>query len=347
MTDRRLSPSPFPLPRRERIKGEGLRNFKYFWLVLLACSVFLFSKAASAETVTLAIPTKTFQNVVYPIAQERGYMKEEGIELKLVFIEPVPSVQALMAGSVQFTAAGASGLIGLAKSSVPVKVVVALNDRVHQWILTRPNITHPKDLKGRKIATTGVAAIATFMLKQILAKHGIDGNKDVFYLDPGSGNQLTSLLTGVADAAVLSAEQRYAGLDAGMHELFYYGNEVKNSWGILATSDRIIKERPKLVADFVRATLKGIRRFRQDRDGSIAAIVKFSGVDRGLATRVYDDLIGTFTSNGAVDDETQRNDLAIVRQVAGVNETIPIARAYDFSFALDADQQLNRTGWRP
>ncbi len=316
-------------------------------LALMASLLVLFPTAARPETVTLAIPTKTFQNVVYPIAQERGYMKEEGIDLKLVFIEPVPSVQALMAGSVQFTAAGASGLIGLAKASVPVKVVVALNDRVHQWILARPNITNAKELKGGKIATTGVAAIATFMLKQILAKHGLDGNKDVVYLDPGSGNQLTSLLAGVADAAVLSAEQRYAGLDAGMRELFYYGNEVKNSWGILATSDRMIKERPKLVAGFIKATLKGIRRFRQDREGSIAAIVKFSGVDRRLATRVYDDLIGTFTPNGAVDTETQKNDLAIIRQVAGTNETIPIARAYDFSFAKDADQQLKQAGWRP
>jgi len=317
------------------------------WLFLISCLLLPARAAFGLETVSLAIPTKTFQNVVYPIAIDRGYMKEEGIDLKLIFIEPVPSVQALLAGSVQFTAAGASGLIALGKASAPVKVVVTLNDRVHQWILSKPNITTPKELKGKRIATTGVAAIATFMLKQILAKHGLDGNKDVIYLDAGANNQLTSLISGIADAAVLSPEQRYAGLDAGMRELFYYGNEVKNSWGILATSDRIIKEQPKLVAGFIKATLKAIRLFRQDREGSIAAIVKFSGVERPLATRVYNDLIGTFTRNGAVDDETQRNDLAIIRQVVGVTNDIPNARAYDFSFALEADQQLNRTAWRP
>ena len=75
--------------------------------------------------------------------------------------------------------------------------------------------------------------------------------------------------------------------------------------------------------------------------------MKFSGIDRSQAARLYDDLISTFTLNGTVDDETQRNDLVIIRQVAGVTEDIPTARAYDFSFALEADQQLNRTGWRP
>ena len=100
----------------------------------------------------------------------------------------------------------------------------------------------PKELKGKKIATTGIAAVATFMLKQILTKHGLDGNKDMVYIDPGLGNQLTALMSGVADAAVVGPELRYIGLDKGMKDLFYYGNEVKNFWGTLATSDRLIKE---------------------------------------------------------------------------------------------------------
>jgi len=125
------------------------------------------------------------------------------------------------------------------------------------------------------------------------------------------------------------------------------GNEVKNSWGTLATTDKLIKENPKMVAGFVRATLKALRYIRQDKEGTVAALLKFSGVSRQQASRLYDDLIGTFTRNGAVDEETQKNDLNIVRQVTNSNETLPNARAYDFSFALEADQQLNKTGWKP
>jgi NitT/TauT family transport system substrate-binding protein len=303
--------------------------------------------AAMPQTVNLAIASKSFQHLIYPIALDRGYMKEEGIDLKITFIEPTPSIQALMAGSVDFTVAGTSALVVLARSNAPLKVALAVNDRVHQWLLSRPNITSPKDLKGRKIATTGVAAVATFMLKQILTKYGLDGNKDVVYIDPGLGNQVTALLSGVVDAAILGPDLRYIGLDNGMKELFYYGNEVKNSWGTLATSDRLIKEQPKMVAAFVRAALKALRLIRKDRDGTIAATTKFSGIDRSQAGRLYDDLINTFTLNGTVDDETQKNDLVIIRQVAGVTTDIPNSRAYDFSFALAADQQLNKMGWKP
>ncbi|MGE5302462.1 MAG: ABC transporter substrate-binding protein [Alphaproteobacteria bacterium] len=308
----------------------------------------LFSaKVWALDTASVAISTKTIQASIFPIAQERGYMREEGIDCKTVFIQATPGIQAMVAGSIEFTNSGTSALVALSRGSAPVKVVLATNDQVLQWLITRPNISSPKDLKGKKIATTGVAAVGTFMLKQILTKHGLDGLKDVNYIDPGPNNQLTALLSGVVDAAVLGPDQRIIALDNGMKELFYFGKEVKNSWGTLAASDRVIKERPKTVLGFVKASLKALRWIRQDREGAIAAIVKFSGADRAQSARVYDDTIGSFTRNGVVDDETQRNDLMIIRQVAGVADVVPNAHAYDFSFALEADQQLTRANWRP
>ena len=184
------------------------------------------------------------------------------------------------------------------------------------------------------------------MVKQVLTKYGLDGNKDVTYLDVGQGNQLAALLGGGFDAAVLSVEQRYVALDKGMHEMFFMGNEVKNSWGTLATTDKLIKENPKMVAGFVRATIKALRYLRQDKEGTIAAMVKFSGVSRQQSTRVYDDIIGTFTRSGVVDDETQRNDLKIIRQVVSGMKLCQ-KQSLRFQLRVEADQQLNKMGWKP
>ena len=331
------------VPRR----GRSARLTTLVALLCLALVMPHLINAQSLPTVNMAVPAKSFQMVIYPVAQQKGYMKEEGLDQRVIFVAPTTSIQAMLGGDVQFTGAGSSALVSMARGNTPLKVVVATNDRVLQWLVTRPEITSPKELKGKKIATTGVAAIATFMVKQVLTKHGLDGNKDATYLDVGQGNQLAALLGGGFDAAVLSVEQRYVALDKGMHEMFFMGNEVKNSWGTLATTDKLIKENPKMVAGFVRATLKALRYLRQDKEGTVAALLKFSGVSRQQASRLYDDLIGTFTRNGAVDDETQRNDLNIIRQVTSTNESMPNARAYDFSFALEADQQLNKAGWKP
>jgi ABC-type nitrate/sulfonate/bicarbonate transport system substrate-binding protein len=306
-----------------------------------------FVSAQSLQTVNMAIPARSFQMVIYPIAQQKGYMKEEGIDQRVIFVAPTTSIQAMLGGDVHFTGAGSSALVSIARGNTPLKVVAATNDRVLQWFVTKPEITSPKELKGKRIATTGVAAIATFMAKQVLTKHGLDGNKDVTYLDVGQGNQLAALLGGGFDAAILSVEQRYVALDKGMREMFFMGNEVKNSWGTLATTDKLIKENPKMIGGFVRATLKALRYIRQDKEGTISAMLKFSNVSRQQATRVYDDIIGTFTRNGAVDEETQRNDLNIIRQVVNGTETLPNSKGYDFSFAVEAEQQLSKMGWKP
>ena len=330
---------------------QDLRRLSHLFAVTIILTLTIFNptptQAQSLQVVNMAVPAKSFQMAIYPIALQKGYMKEEGIDQRVIYIAPTTSIQAMLGGDVHFTGAGSSALVSIARANTPLKVVVATNDRVLQWLVARPEIFQPRDLKGKKIATTGVAAIATFMVKQILSKHGMDGNKDVNYLDVGQGNQLPALLGGGFDAAILSVEQRYIALSKGMKELFFFGNEVKNSWGTLATTDKLIKENPKMVGGFIRATLKALRYMRQDKEGSVAGLLKFSGVSREQATRLYDDLIGTFTRNGVVDEETQRNDLNIIRQVVNANEVVVNNKAYDFSFALEADQQLNKAGWKP
>jgi len=301
----------------------------------------------ATDTITVALTAKAFQYTVLPIAQDRGYMKEEGIDLKLVFMQALPSLQAVTSGSAQFSGAGSSALVGISKGNAPLKTVLALNDQVLQWVVARPNVANVADLKGKKVASAGVASLGAYMLKQILtSKYGVDG-KEIVLVDPGPVNRLPSLLSGVVDAAIVSPEERYIAVDQGMKELMYLGKELKNSWGTIATSDRFLKEQPKLMLGFSRAVLKALRYMRADRDGAIAAATKFIESDRPLATRLYDDLVKTFTIGGHVDEETQRNDLAIVKLVADVAEVVPTQKAYDFSFARQAEQQLNKQGWKP
>ena len=149
----------------------------------------------------------------------------------------------------------------------------------------------------------------TAELSNILVKRSIP--KDIVLIDPGAVNRLPALLSGAVDAAIVSPEERYAALDQGMKDLMFFGKEVKNSWGTFATSEWFLKEQPKQLAG-LSARSSNASDTRQDREGTIAAVAKFSELDKALSTRMYDDLVGTFTKAGYVDEQTQKNDLAIV-----------------------------------
>src|SRR5262249_60733305 len=134
----------------------------------LALSVLLLfgGAAAMSQVVNLAIASKSFQHLIYPIALDRGYMKEEGIDLKITFIEPTPSIQALMAGSLDFTVAGTSDFVVLARSNAPLKGVLAGHDRGRPGVFAKPNISSAEEVKGKKNGTTGIAGVANLKIQQ-------------------------------------------------------------------------------------------------------------------------------------------------------------------------------------
>ena len=315
--------------------------------IILGC-IFLSRHDAGALDITyLAIPTKSIQHVLYPLAQDQHYLEQEGIDLKIVLVPPAVSIQALITKSVHFTLAGTSALIARNRSNVPLKVVFAANKQVLQWVLTRPEITSASQLRNKKIATPGIASSSTFMLKSVLASKGLNPDRDVVFLDPGAGNHLAALLAGTVDAAILGAEQRYVALAQGMREQFFLGREVKNSWGTLATSERIIQENPRQVSGVIKATLKALRLLRKSRDLATHTMQTFARVDASHSMRVYDDLISTFTADGTVDEETQRSDLAVIRDITRATEPMSITQAYDFSMVRAANRELIEAGWQP
>lgn len=316
--------------------------------VTLVGSIFLSSlHAGTLDTMYLAIPNKSIQHVLYPMAQEQRYLDQEGIDLRIVLVPPAVSIQALSTKSVHFTLAGTSALIARSRSNVPFKVVFAANKQVLQWVVTRPEITSVNQLKNKKIATPGIASSSTFMVKTALANNGLNPERDVVFLDPGAGNHLAALLAGTVDAAILGAEQRYVALSSGMREQFFLGREVKNSWGTLATSERILQEHPRQVSALLKATLKSLRLLRQSRDIATRTMQKFARVDAAYAQRAYDDLISTFTADGTVDEESQRSDLAVIREITRAPEPMSISQAYDFSIVRAANRELNEADWRP
>jgi NitT/TauT family transport system substrate-binding protein len=326
-----------------------MKQFVMSMLLSLLIGALLFpEKAAMAlDTVNVTLPSKSFQFIIFPLAKERGYMKEEGIDLNIVVMASTPGLQAVLAGEMDFTGSGSSALVAVTRGNAPLKTVLAVNDQVLQWLMARPQYGSLKDLRNKKIAVTGVASVATYMLKKVAPKFGVDANKEMTFLALPAGQRLPALQSEVVDGGLLSSEERFAALDQGMKEILYLGKEVKNSWGTVATNDQFIKDKPKLMHGFMRALLKALRLVKQNREVAMDTMMKFSELNRDLAARTYDGMIGTFTSNGVVDEETQKNDLDIVRDVVKSTKDVPIERAYDFSFAKKADSELTQAGWKP
>jgi ABC-type nitrate/sulfonate/bicarbonate transport system substrate-binding protein len=164
---------------------------------LLGTLLFPTKSAFTLDKINVTLPSKSFQFIIFPLAKERGYMKEEGIDLNIVVMASTPGLQAVLAGEMDFTGSGSSALVAVTQGNAPLKTVLAVNDQVLQWLMARPQYSAFKELKNKKIAVTGIAAVATFMLKKVAPKYGLDGNNDLTFLALPPGQRLAALQSGV------------------------------------------------------------------------------------------------------------------------------------------------------
>ncbi|MEX0804723.1 MAG: hypothetical protein WD688_15610 [Candidatus Binatia bacterium] len=72
-------------------------------------------------------------------------------------------------------------------------------------------------------------------------------------------------------------------------------------------------------------------------------MMRFSELDRELAARTYDGMIGTFTIND-VDEETQKNDLDIVREVLKSHKGSSHRGRLRFQLCQESGQRADANG---
>src|SRR5947207_13033565 len=92
----------------------------------------------STDKINVTMPSKSFQFIIFPLAKERGYMKEEGIDLNIVVMASTTGLQAVLAGEMDFTGSGSSALVAVTQGNAPLNTVLAVNDQVLQWLMVRP-----------------------------------------------------------------------------------------------------------------------------------------------------------------------------------------------------------------
>ena len=75
--------------RREIMLRRAARSMRAHALVL-GCVAAIASplSAQTPQIANMAVPAKSFQMVIYPVAQQKGYMKEEDLDERVIFVAP-------------------------------------------------------------------------------------------------------------------------------------------------------------------------------------------------------------------------------------------------------------------
>ena len=198
------------------------------------------------------------------IADEAGYFKKQGLNVKLTNLSSSDGFPALIAGQTQLASIGASEMVAGAASGAKVSYLATLTPVFPYQLYTKARSA--QELKGKRLgitSTSGSLYIATLAaLKQLGLKP-----TDVHLVPLGSvTNVNNALVAGSIDGAMSHPPATTKIEAAGFHSLVDLAkqNIPTSNVGIAATN-AYLKGHGDQVRSFLKALLQGIKREKSDK----------------------------------------------------------------------------------
>ena len=113
--------------------------------------------------------------------------------------------------------------------------------------------------------------------------------------------------------------------------------------GVLA-SDKKIKEKPDEIKRVIKAGIKANRYIRQNRDGTIQAMMEWMKIDKEMATATYDSVGKAFNEDGSLPEDGLRLLIEEARKAAKVSREIASSEVADLTILREAQKELGIQG---
>jgi NitT/TauT family transport system substrate-binding protein len=250
-------------------KTTGLPGLVIF-LTLFAWAIRPVQSAEAPKKMRIAIPSIVIDFAPLWIAREKGFFREERIEVEITYIQGnIRGVQSLLAGEVQLGVAGTAGPISARAAGEDAVIVAVPMNRLDYTFVSRQPVKNPSDLKGKKIGIGSVGGSDEVATRIALEHLGVDPNSVVRLQVGGSADRLAALRSGSVDAANIGGAT-FIGGGAGLHKLVDLTElGVEFPFTGIFTTRRYAQANREAVLAALRAYMRGVRFFQQNKDESV------------------------------------------------------------------------------
>jgi len=276
----------------------GLRPNLFSRTFLL--TLLLGGAAQAAETSTqppmekLIIAYSSVSGTMAPlwVTYERGFFRKYGLDVQLVYIESgSTTVQSLVAKEVAFAQMAGAGVIQSRLRGSDVVMIAGFLNTMDYQLMVDKSITRPDQLKGKTLAVSRFGSSSDFATRYAVEKFGLSPDRDVTILEIGSQPaRFAALESGKIQAAMVAVPLTLKAKALGFHtlaDLQMLGLEYQHTG--LATTQTLLKSRPDLAHNVLKAYAEGIHYYKTHREESLAILSKYMKIpDRAVLGEVYE-----------------------------------------------------------
>jgi NitT/TauT family transport system substrate-binding protein len=318
-----------------------------FLLASLLGAIFISVPHLQAQTglrkVRVSIPAANITYLTFYAAKEKGYYKEEGLDVEFILMPASLASTAVLTGDIDYNGA-VTGVVAAAVTGQPIKAVIFTMRSPVQGLMAKSEIKDLQQLKGKKIGVSSPGSTTDLATRSVLRQRSMEFGRDysIVYVAT-EGGRLAALDSGVIDAAMLSVPENILARQKGFNELAFSADFIEFPQNGFGTSTKKIKENPDEIQRMVRATLRGLMFVAdtKNKDASLDTIMKNWGVkSRPMAAEMYDYMARAMLRDGSISMNGLQALVDQQRESSKVTEPIAAAQVIDYSFVEKARKEL-------
>jgi NitT/TauT family transport system substrate-binding protein len=264
--------------------------------MILALSLFAFP--VRAEQIKIAYSGVSAAGTPLWLAKEEGVFSRHGLEADLVAVRSAPlQVTALVSHEVQFVRGSASSMLTAAAQGAKLKILFSLfAERASYDFLVSPSISHPRDLRGKKIGVQDFSGLLWTLTMLSLREMGLDPQRDNINIQAiGDSTVIAqSLATGIIDGAALDKLQSVRLQGLGIKVLLDL-SRIPFPSSPFMSAESFIQKNPQTVENFIKALIEASTIMRAQKERGLAVLQKHIKTDRQLAEIGYKNLLEDLT----------------------------------------------------
>ncbi|MGE5059430.1 MAG: ABC transporter substrate-binding protein [Betaproteobacteria bacterium] len=201
------------------------------------------------------------------LARDTGIFSKHGLDVEIIFMRGGALItMGILSGELQLSGVGAESVVAAKLEGGDAVLLACPLDTDLVYLIGRPDIKTPEQLKGKSTAVTRLGSSIHFYLRSALKYLGMDADKEMTVLQLGGGPEIAAALeTGRIAAGILTIRYALPFLERGWPVLIDLSKtDLKYPPSCVGSSRAFVRRNPNTVERFLKAYTEAIHVIKTD-----------------------------------------------------------------------------------